>query len=102
MAILKGILKDSLEYYQDLDRRLKARLKELPRGSILKRKIGRHEYFYLKERVGKRVNSRYLGKKRPADLDKAIAERRLVKGQLKEVLGNLKMLSRLERRKRRG
>ncbi|MBI3289372.1 MAG: hypothetical protein HYZ74_07620, partial [Elusimicrobia bacterium] len=53
MAILKGILKDSLDYYLDLDKRLKARLKELPRGSVLKRRIGRQDYFYLKVRPGR-------------------------------------------------
>ncbi len=99
MAILKGILKESLIYYLDLDKRLKARLKELPRGSILKRRIGRQDYFYLKVRDGVRVQSRYLGKKRPADIDKAIKERRLLKDQLKEVEQNLKMLARIEKRK---
>jgi hypothetical protein len=99
MAILKGILKDSLDYYLDLDKRLKARLKELPRGSILKRRIGRQDYFYLKVRDGQRVKSQYLGKKRPAELEKHIEERRLVKKQLGEVSENLRMLGRLKRRK---
>jgi len=48
------------------------------------------------------VDSRYLGKKQPSELEKDIQERRLIKRQLKEVAGNLKMLARLERRKRRG
>lgn len=99
MAILKGILKDSLDYYLDLDKRLKARLKDLPRGSILKRRIGRHDYFYLKVRDGRRVRSQYLGKKRPEDLEKQIDERRLVKKQLGEVSENLRMLGRLAKRK---
>lgn len=99
MAILKGILKDGLDYYLDLDKRLKARLKELPRGSILKRRIGRQDYFYLKFRESQRVKSRYLGKRRPIDLEKGIAERRLIKKQLDEVKENLQMLARLEKRR---
>ena len=102
MAILKGILKESLDYYLDLDERLKARLKELPRGSILKRRIGSQDYFYLKVRDGQRVKSQYLGKKRPAVLEKQIEERRLVKKQLGEVIENLRMLARLEKRKSGG
>ncbi|MCR4297055.1 MAG: hypothetical protein NUW21_16105, partial [Elusimicrobia bacterium] len=102
MAILKGILKESLDYYLDLDKRLKARLKELPRGSVLKRRIGRHDYFYLKVRDGSRVQSRYLGKKKPAEIEKAIKERRLLKEQLKEVEQNLTMLARVEKRRNRG
>ena len=102
MAILKGILKDSLDHYLDLDRRLQARLKELPRGSILKRRIGRNAYFYLKVREGQRVKSRYLGKKRPVDIEKAIAERRLIRKQLDEVGESLRMLARLKKRRSGG
>lgn len=102
MAILKGILKDSLDYYLDLDVRLKARLKELPRGSILKRRIGRHDYFYLKFREGLSVRSRYLGKKKPVDIEEAIGERHLLKQQLKEVAQNIKMLARIKKRRNRG
>lgn len=102
MAILKGILKDSLAYYLDLERRLRARLKELPNGSILKRRIGRKDYFYLNYRNGQRVVSRYLGRQEPKQIENGIKERRLIKQQLKEVEENLKMLRRLEKRKRGG
>lgn len=101
-AILKGILKDSLDYYQDLDRRLRARLKELPRGSILKRRIGRQDYFYLNCRDGRRVVSRYWGRAEPKQIEKEIKERKLIKKQIQEVEESLKMLERLERRKRGG
>ncbi len=99
MAILKGILKDGLDYYLDLDRRLRARLKELSRGSILKRRIGRQDYFYLNYRNGRRTVSRYLGKDEPKQIEKEIKERRLILRQLKDVDENLKLLRRLERKR---
>lgn len=99
MAILKGILKDSLDYCLDLDKRLKARLRDLPRGSILKRRIGRQDYYYLKVRDGRRVKSHYLGKRRPVELERQVEERRLVKKQLDEVSENLRMLARVEKRR---
>ena len=102
MAILKGILKDSLDYYLDLQRRLNARLKELPKGSIFKRKIGRQHYYYLVFRDRKKVISKYLGKEKPAQIEKDIKERRLIKKQIKEVLENLSMIKRLKKRKRIG
>jgi hypothetical protein len=101
MAILKDILKESLVYYLDLDKRLKSRLGKLPRGSVLKRKIGRNDYYYLKLRDGDDVESRYLGKERPLDLEKSLEERRLIKGQIKEVAENLKVLARLRKRRKR-
>ena len=102
MAILKGILKDSLEYYVDLEKRLQARLKELPSGSVFKRRIGRKDYYYLNYRQGARVVSRYLGRGEPSGVEKEIKERRLIKQQLKEVRENLRMIARLEPRKTRG
>ena len=102
MAILQGILKDSLAYYQDLDRRLRARLKELPKGSLFKRRIGRNSYFYLNFRKDGRPISQYLGRIKPEKIAQGISERRVVERQLKEVAQNLKLLERLERRKKRG
>lgn len=100
MAILKNILKESLDYYQDLDRRYQERLKELPRGSVLKRRIAGREYFYLIYRDGRRVVSKYLGKAEPEKILKGIAERRQIKGQMKDVAENLRMLGRLEGRRK--
>ena len=101
MAILKNILGESREYYLDLEKRLLARLKELPKGSVLKRRIGAHAYFYLKFRDGARVVSKYLGRVKPGAIADNIQERRLIKKQLKEVRSNLKMLDRIQRKKRR-
>ncbi|HXT01332.1 MAG TPA: hypothetical protein VN915_11700 [Elusimicrobiota bacterium] len=102
MAILKGILKDGLDYYRELDQRYRARLKELPIGSVLKRRIGRKDYYYLIYRSGGRVISRYLGKEEPIQMEKDIKERRLIKKQMKEVRENLLLLRRLEKRKKNG
>jgi hypothetical protein len=101
MSILKDILKDSLDYYLDLDKRLKSRLVKLPRGSVLKRRIGRRDYYYLKLRDGDQVESRYLGKVRPAELEKSLSERRLIRSQLKEVKESLKVLARVHKRRDR-
>lgn len=100
MPILRDILKDSLDYYLDLDKRLKSRLGKLPRGSVLKRRIGRQHYYYLKLRDGDQVESRYLGKEKPAELEKSLSERRLIRRQLKEVQDNLKVLARVSKRRK--
>jgi len=101
MAILKGILKESLDYYQDLDNRLRSRLAQLPRGSVLQRRIGRQKYFYLKVREGNQVVSRDLGKDRPIELEKSIQERRLIQRQLQEVQQNLQILAQINKQKSR-
>jgi len=57
MAILQSILKENWEHYQNMKARIESRLKELPQGSILKRKLSGHDYYYLKVRKGNRVVS---------------------------------------------
>jgi hypothetical protein len=101
MASLADILKGGLKRHRGLDRRLRERLKALPRGSVLKRRIGQKDYYYLIFRDGERVVSRYLGKQRPSFLENEIRERRRLKRQLREVQENLRVLGWLGRRKRR-
>lgn len=95
MADLRGILKESSEYYRDLERRIVGRLRDLPKGSVFRRRIGSSHYFYLKIREGRRVMSRYLGKARPVALEKAVEERRLLRRQLREVRQSMRLLSRV-------
>lgn len=95
MADLKSVLSENVEYYRDLERRLKARLAKLPVGSLLQRRIRGRDYFYLKIRIGSRVLSKYLGKREPAGLRDAVKERRVLKGQLREARQNLRMLARM-------
>lgn len=92
MASLQSVLGENVSYYRGLERRLKARLSKLPEGSILHRRLGRQDYYYLKLRRGNRVLSKYLGKKPPEGLEEAIKERRLLRRQLREVERNLRLL----------
>lgn len=97
MSSLQSVLGENVGYYEDLRRRLKARLAELPEGSVLRRRLGKHDYFYLKLRRGSRVLSKYLGKKRPEELEESIKERRLLRRQLREVEQNLRLLRKMKR-----
>ena len=40
--------------------RLQERINSYPKGSLRKRKIGGHDYYYLQYRDGKHVRSRYI------------------------------------------
>jgi len=102
MAILKGILKDSWSHYQNLDKKIKKRLKELPNGSVYKRQLGKYRYYYLSIRNGDKVESKYLGKELPAQIEKGIKERHLLLKQQKEVRQNLKLLSKTLKKKPHG
>ena len=51
-------LENSLQIKQDYERALG----ELPRGSLVRKVIGGHPYFYLAHREGAKVQFDYLGK----------------------------------------
>jgi hypothetical protein len=94
MRVLKSILKDSLSYYQRLERELKRRLAKLPQGSVKRRRIRGHAYYYLQQRNGGKVIHRYLGRQKPAELLKGIEERRKLKQELTKVREALRLLPR--------
>jgi len=94
MRVLKSILKDSLSYYQRLERDLRWRLAKLPQGNVKRRRIRGHVYYYLQRRNGEKVIHRYLGRQKPVELLKEIQERRQLKQELAKVRAALRLLPR--------
>ena len=94
MKVLKGILKDSLVYYQRLERELIRRLSKLPKGSVKRRQIKGRAYYYLQRREGMKVLHRYLGRKKPEALIQAAHERHELRGELVKVRAALALLPR--------
>ena len=94
MRVLKGILHDSLVYYQRLERDLKRRLGRLPEGSVKRRRIKGRVYYYLQRRNGSKVVHRYLGRQKPVELLKGIRERRQFKQELVNARAALRLLPR--------
>ena len=99
MKVLGGILKESKDYYLELERDIQKRLSELPKGSIKKRKIGKGVYYYLQERKGAKVVHKYLGKSKPKKLVEDIEERKALLKELKKVQKASKLLQRAKSRK---
>ena len=95
MKVLKGVLSESWDYYQNLKAQIEARVKSLPKGSVKKRALNGKNYYYLQYRDGSKVIQKYAGKARPEKLEKQILERRSLQHQLREVLKSLKLLSKV-------
>ena len=94
MKVLKGILKDSLAYYERLERDLIRRLSKLPKGSIKRRRIKGRAYYYLQHREGSKVLQRYLGREQPEALLSGIQERRVLRRELAKARAALRLLPR--------
>lgn len=96
MKVLKGILKESKEYYLNVKKKIERKIAHLPKGNIKERDISGKKYYYLQVREGGKIVHKYLGKSRPAELSKQIKERKLLKDELKKVNSALKILARAQ------
>lgn len=61
-GVIKGVLAEELENSLRMSKEYKRALKNLPKGCLAARKIRGHEYYYLVQRVGKKVKYIYKGK----------------------------------------
>ncbi len=94
MKVLRGILKDSLVYYERLERDLVRRLGKLPKGSIKRRRIKGRAYYYLQRREGRKILQQYLGREKPKALLNGIEERRMLRRELAQARAALRLLPR--------
>ena len=62
MKIIKGVLEEELQNSIRMKKQYEKALKELPKGSLVEKKIKGHVYYYLAVRDGKKVNFIYKGK----------------------------------------
>jgi len=100
MSILKGILSESKAHYLEAKKKIERKLANLPKGSVKERIISGKKYFYLQNRVGKKIVHKYLGRKKPEEILRQLQERKKLKVELKKVKEALKLLKRTEGKKR--
>ncbi len=59
---IKGVLREELDNSLRMQERYEQELSKLPKGSLVKRRIRDHEYYYLVYREDGKVRSVYRGK----------------------------------------
>jgi 3-deoxy-D-manno-octulosonate 8-phosphate phosphatase KdsC-like HAD superfamily phosphatase len=97
--VLQGILSESKEYYLQVREKIKKKLANLSKGSVKKRIIAGKKYYYLQQRVGKKVVHKYLGKRRPEEVVSQIKERKGLNVELRKVNEALRIIKRSEDRR---
>lgn len=98
MDMVQSVLQEQLEYALESERRYKEAIEELPRGSLSKKKINDHYYYYLVYRDGGKVKSEYLGKLFDEEIEeyrKKIEKRRLYQEILKNLSDEIKYLKKV-------
>jgi len=93
MKILNDILQEEKERLLDLERIYKSKIQQFPKGSLIKKNIKGHEYYYLNYRLYKKQIFKYIGKlseKEVKDLLTGIEERRKFEKFLRQVKKDIK------------
>ena len=62
MGVIKGALKEELNNSLQMKRSFERELAKLPKGSLIKKKIKGHEYYYLLLRQKEKIKFIYKGK----------------------------------------
>jgi hypothetical protein len=99
MKVLQGILSESKEYYLAAREKIKKKLANLQKGSVKERVIAGKRYYYLQQRIGKKVVHKYLGKRRPEEVASQIKERKALGVELRKVNEALRIIKRSEGRR---
>ena len=70
MGPIKGVLKEELSNSRRMMKGYVRELAKLPKGSLVKKMIKGHEYYYLQVRNGKKVRFLYRGKVSETEIKK--------------------------------
>lgn len=98
MKILKNILKEELNRLKKLDNQYSKQISRLPKGSLIRKTIKNHVYYYLSYWHNNKSAFKYIGKlspkKREELLDK-IDERKKIEKLHKQLKKNIKKIEKM-------
>jgi len=104
MEVLNGILKEELNRLINLKKNYENKLKKHQKGSLIKKKIKGHVYYYLNYRDDKKNVFRYLGKLNEDEISKlegSIKERRKLQKLLNQVKRDIVKLEKISSEKKK-
>ena len=101
MNVLKGVLKEELDNSLRMKKNYERELARLPKGSLIKKKIKGHEYYYLVVREAGKVRFIYKGKVSQQQLQK-YRQAKEYRAKYRELLSEVKKQIRFLRSALRG
>lgn len=94
MAVLEGVLEEEYRRSLRVTAALEREMAALPKGSIRKREISGHEYYYLQWRDDSHVRSKYVKRGELEELRRQLEVRRSHVEALKEQAKSRRMIER--------
>jgi len=93
MKILNDILQEEIDRLIQLKKAYESEIAKLPKGSLIKKNIKGHKYYYLNYRTGRKQIFKYIGKlseEELKDLSSKIEERRKLERLSRQVKKDIK------------
>ncbi len=90
MGVIKDVLKEELDNSLRMKENYERELAKLPKGSLIKKKINGHEYFYLLMREKGKVKFVYKGKKLSVSEIKIYEKAKKYRAQYRNLLSECK------------
>ena len=90
MMAIKAVLKEELENSLIIQKKYEQELNKLPKGSLIKKKIKNHEYFYLVLREKGKVKFVYQGKDVDPEIIKQYEEAKQLRAKYRNLLSKVK------------
>lgn len=90
MGVIKGVLKEELGNSLQMKKSYERELAKLPQGSLIKKKIKGHEYYYLLLRENGKVKFVYKGKQVPVGDIKKYKEAKEYRAKYRKSLSQVK------------
>jgi hypothetical protein len=101
MGVIKGVLREELENSVRMKKNYERELAKLPKGSLVKKKVKDHEYYYLLLRQKGKVKFIYRGKVPDAEI-KRYKEVKVYRAKYRNLLSRVKKQIRFLRSALRG
>lgn len=101
MGVIKGVLKEELENSLRMENNYARELAKLPKGSLIKKKVKGHEYYYLLLREKGKVKFIYKGKVSDKEIKK-YKETKEYRAKYRKLLSQVKKQIRFLRSTLRG
>ena len=89
MGVIKGVLKEELKNSLQMKKDYERELAKLPKGSLIRKIIRGHEYYYLVERKNGKVKFTYKGKATKEEINK-YKEAKIYRAKYRKLLAKVK------------
>lgn len=95
MAFIYGVLEEEYERLQDKKRDYEEKLKYLPKGALVKKRINGKEYNYLMYRENAKVKTAYIKQDRVDEVRAQLERRKKIENSLSNIKKDMSIIEKV-------